>query len=207
MGVSSILEIAEKFAKTKPAPQRSVAFIAWTMEEQGLLGSEYFAKHPIWPLNHIVGGINLDANLPEGKARDMVVVGNGASQLEDILAKALKTQDRVISPDPEPEKGAFYRSDHLNLAKVGVPVLDPGGGYDMLNGGKVAGQALRDEYRTKHYHQPSDEWQADWDLSGPLADIQVLYQVGNELANSNAWPNWFAGNEFRPARDKTMAGK
>jgi Zn-dependent M28 family amino/carboxypeptidase len=207
MGLSSILEIAEKFAKTKPAPQRSVAFIAWTMEEQGLLGSEYFAKHPLWPLNRIVGGINLDANLPEGRAHDMVVVGNGASQLEDVLAKKLKMQDRVISPDPEPEKGSFYRSDHISLAKVGVPMLDPSGGYDLLNGGKVAGQAARDEYRTKHYHQPSDEWQPSWDLSGPISDLQVLYGVGRDLANSDQWPNWYPGNEFRAIRDRTMAGK
>jgi Zn-dependent M28 family amino/carboxypeptidase len=205
MGVSSILEIAEKFAKTKPAPQRSVAFIAWTMEEQGLLGSQYFAQHPIWPLNHIVGGINLDANLPEGRAHDMVVVGNGASQLEHVLAFELANQSRHISPDPEPEKGAFYRSDHISLAKVGVPMLDPGGGYDLLNRGTAAGQALRDEYRTKHYHQPSDEWQANWDLSGPVSDLQVLYAVGYRLANSGDWPNWYEGNEFRSTRDKSMA--
>ncbi|HTK80455.1 MAG TPA: M28 family metallopeptidase [Rhizomicrobium sp.] len=207
MGISSILEIAEKFAKTKPAPQRSVAFIAWTMEEQGLLGSQYFAQHPLWPLNHIVGGINLDANLPEGRAHDMVVVGNGASELEDVLAKQLKTQDRVISPDPEPKKGSFYRSDHISLAKVGVPMLDPGGGYDLLNGGTAAGQAARDEYRTKHYHQASDEWQANWDFSGPISDLQVLYAVGRYLANSGQWPNWYEGNEFRSIRDRAMAEK
>ncbi|HSC18863.1 MAG TPA: M28 family peptidase [Rhizomicrobium sp.] len=206
MGVSSILEIAEKFAKNKPAPQRSVAFIAWTMEEQGLLGSEYFAKYPIWPLNHIVGGINLDANLPEGRAHDMVLMGGGASQLEHVLAFELANQSRHISPDPEPEKGYFYRSDHINLAKVGVPMLYPGGGYDLLNGGTAAGQDIRDEYRTRHYHQPSDEWQASWDLSGPVSDLQVLYAVGNRLANSNDWPNWYEGNEFRAARDKSMAG-
>jgi len=207
MGSSSILEIAEKFAKTKPAPTRSVAFIAWTMEEQGLLGSLYFAQHPIWPLNHIVGGINLDANLPEGKAHDMVVVGNGASELEHILAFELANQSRRISPDPEPEKGAFYRSDHLNLAKVGVPMLYPGGGYDLLEGGKAAGQSLRDDYRANRYHQPTDEWRADWDLSGPISDLQVLYAVGNRIVNSKDWPNWYADNEFRAVRDKSMAGK
>jgi Zn-dependent M28 family amino/carboxypeptidase len=205
MGVSSILEIAEKFAHQRPAPARSVAFIAWTMEEQGLLGSEYFAEHPLWPLSHIVGGVNLDANLPEGRARDLIVVGNGASQLENRLAAVLKTQDRVISPDPEPEKGYFYRSDHISLAKVGVPMIYPGGGYDLLNGGTEAGQALRDEYRVHHYHQPSDEWHADWDLSGPVSDLQALYAFGNQLANSTDWPNWYQGSEFRRARDKEMA--
>jgi Zn-dependent M28 family amino/carboxypeptidase len=207
MGISSILEIAEKFANTKPAPERSVAFIAWTMEEQGLLGSQYFAEHPLWPLNHIVGGVNLDANIPEGRAHDMIVVGNGASELEDRLAAVLKTQGRTISPDPEPEKGYFYRSDHISLAKVGVPMLDPGGGYDLINGGKAAGQAIRDDYRIHHYHQPSDEWHADWDLSGPVSDLQALYEFGNQLANSDAWPNWYAGNEFRVTRDKEMTGK
>ena len=207
MGISSILEIAEAFAHDKPAPQRSVAFIGWTMEEQGLLGSEYFSKHPLWPLNHIVGGVNLDANLPEGRAHDMIVVGNGASELEDRLATVLKTQGRVISPDPEPEKGYFYRSDHISLAKVGVPMLDPGGGYDLLNGGKEAGQAVRDDYRIHHYHQPSDEWNANWDLSGPVSDLDALYTFGDELANSDAWPDWYQGNEFRSIRDKEMAGK
>ena len=207
MGVSSILEIGEAFAHDKPAPQRSVAIIAWTMEEQGLLGSQYFAAQPLWPLNHIVGGINLDANLPQGRARDMIVVGNGASELEDMLVDVLKTQNRVITPDPEPEKGAFYRSDHISLAKVGVPMLDPGGGYDLVDGGTVAGKKARDDYRVNHYHQPSDEWSADWDLSGPVSDLDALHTLGDELVNSNKWPNWYDGNEFRAIRDKMMAGK
>jgi Zn-dependent M28 family amino/carboxypeptidase len=207
MGISSILEIAEKFAADKPHPQRSLAFIAWTMEEQGLLGSEYFAEHPVWPLNHIVGGVNLDANLPEGRAHDMIVVGNGASQLEDTLADVLKTQDRVISPDPEPEKGYFYRSDHISLAKVGVPMLDPGGGHDLVDGGTKAGDAVRLDYLLHHYHQPSDEWKADWDLSGPVQDLDALYTVGDEIANSDKWPDWYEGSEFRAIRDKSMASK
>jgi Zn-dependent M28 family amino/carboxypeptidase len=206
MGVSSILEIGEAFAHDKPHPARSIAIICWTMEEQGLLGSQYFAQHPIWPLSHIVGGVNLDANLPEGLAHDMVIVGSGASELEDMLANVLKTQDRVITPDPEPEKGGFYRSDHISLAKVGVPMLDPGGGYDLVDGGKTAGQAVRDAYRLHHYHQPSDEFDPNWDLSGPIADLDALYTFGDELANSDKWPNWYPGNEFRAIRDKEMAG-
>jgi Zn-dependent M28 family amino/carboxypeptidase len=207
MGISSILEIAEAFAHDKPTPQRSIAFIGWTMEEQGLLGSAYFSQHPAWPLNHIVGGINLDANLPEGRARDMVLIGNGASQMEDRLAAVLKTQGRVISPDPEPEKGGFYRSDHISLAKVGVPMLDPAGGFDLLDGGTDAGKKVRDDYRVNHYHQPSDEWHADWDLSGPIQDLDALYAFGDELANSDAWPNWYDGNEFRAIREKSMVGQ
>ena len=113
----------------------------------------------------------------------------------------------MISPDPEPEKGAFYRSDHFSLAKVGVPMLSPGGGYDLVDGGKEKGQALRDDYRKNHYHQPSDEWHADWDLSGPVEDLHVFYNFGMELADSDAWPNWYKDSEFRARRDKTMAGK
>jgi Zn-dependent M28 family amino/carboxypeptidase len=204
MGDSSILELGEAFAHDKPHPARSIAIICWTMEEQGLLGSQYFALHPLWPLSHIVAGVNIDANMPEGRAHDMVVVGSGASELEDMLADVLKTQDRRITPDPEPEKGAFYRSDHISLAKVGVPMLDPQGGYDLIVGGTTAGKAVRDEYLLHHYHQPSDEWKADWDLSGPVADLDVLYTLGDELANDDKWPNWYPGNEFRAIRDKTM---
>jgi Zn-dependent M28 family amino/carboxypeptidase len=121
------------------------------------------------------------------------------------MASALKAQGRVISPDPEPEKGRFYRSDHISLAKVGVPMLDPDGGYDLVNGGKRAGQALRDDYRKHRYHTPSDEWQANWDLSGVVDDLKVLDQVGDRLANSTSWPNWYKGSEFRAARDKEMS--
>jgi Zn-dependent M28 family amino/carboxypeptidase len=205
MGVASILEIAEAMAHQKP--KRSVAFLAWTLEEQGLLGSQYFGQHPLWPLNHIAGGINLDGGLPQGHAHDLVLVGDGASELEIPLAKALKAQGRVISPDPEPEKGEFYRSDHISLAKVGVPMLYPNGGYDLVKGGRKAGQAIRDDYREHHYHAPSDEWRADWDMTGITDDMKVLYQIGEEVANSTTWPNWYPGNEFRAVRDKEMAGK
>jgi len=206
MGVSSILELGEAFVHDKTPPKRSIAIICWTLEEQGLLGSEYFGKHPVWPLSHIVGGVNIDANLPEGPANDLVLIGNGASEMEDVLAGVLKTQNRVISPDPEPEKGSFYRSDHISLAKVGVPMIDPDGGFDLVTGGKTAGQAVRDDYREHHYHQPSDEFDPKWDLSGPIQDIQALYAFGEILGNSDQWPNWYKGNEFRAIRDKSRAG-
>jgi Zn-dependent M28 family amino/carboxypeptidase len=127
--------------------------------------------------------------------------------MEDHLAAALKTQNRVISPDPEPEKGGFYRSDHISLAKVGVPMLDPAGGFDLVDGGTDAGKKVRDDYRINHYHQPSDEWQSNWDLTGPVSDLNVLYALGDHLANSDVWPDWYAGNEFRAIRDKSMAEK
>ena len=204
MGTASILEIAEAFTRG-PRPQRSVAFVSVTLEEQGLLGSEYFAAHPVFPLNHIVGGINLDANLPEGKAHDMIIIGNAASELEDLLEVDLRAHGRVISGDPEPEKGGFYRSDHISLAKVGVPMLDPAGGYDLVNGGKAAGQAARDDYRTNRYHQPTDEFNPNWDLSGPVDDLEILAGLGHTLANSESWPNWYKDNEFRAIRDRSMA--
>ena len=207
MGVAGILDIGEAFADQKPPPQRSIAIICWTLEEQGLLGSEYFAEHPVWPLSHIVAGINTDADLPQGRSHDLVVIGNGASDLEDLLAAALKPQHRVISPDPEPELGHFYRSDHISLAKVGVPMLDPDGGYDLIDGGKAAGQAVRDDYREHRYHQPSDEYDPKWDLTGPVDDLNALYALGRDLADSDQWPNWYADNEFRAIRDKSRAGQ
>jgi Zn-dependent M28 family amino/carboxypeptidase len=203
IGVAGMLEIGEAFAHRKPPPKRSVAIICWTLEEQGLLGSQYFAEHPVWPLSHIVGGVNIDADPPEGRAHDLVLVGGGASELEDWLADALKRQNRVISPDPEPEKGHFYRSDHISLAKVGVPMLDPDGGYDLVDGGKAAGQAVRDDYREHRYHQPSDEYDPHWDLTGPVDDLNAVYALGEALADSDSWPDWRADNEFRAIRDKS----
>ena len=206
MGVSSVLELAEKF-KNEPAPKRSVGFLFWTMEEQGLLGSEYFAEHPLWPKDHIVGVINTDANGPQPVAHDMSLPGNGQSHLEDYLAQALKAQGRVVSPDPQPEKGGFFRSDHFSLAKQGIPAISPGGGEDLVVGGRVAGKKLDDDYTDHRYHQPSDQWKANWDLSGPLLDLKALYAMGVDLANSDAWPGWYDGSEFKAARDKAMAGK
>jgi Zn-dependent M28 family amino/carboxypeptidase len=205
-GVSAILEIAEKFAHGSK-PKRSLGFIAWTMEEQGLLGSEYFANHPVVPVAKIVAGDNLDAMLPMGPARDLVVVGSGASEIEDVLADVLKAQQRTISPDPESEKGYYYRSDHINLARKGVPMLYDGGGLDLIAGGTAAGQAVRDEYRVKRYHQPTDEYDPAWDMSGPIDDLKVLYELGRRIANDGSWPNWRPGNEFRAIRDKSLGGQ
>ncbi len=205
-GVSMILEIAEAFAH-EPRPDRSVALAFWTLEEQGLLGSEYFSQHPVWPLSHIVAAINWDAGIAGGRAHDMSLSGNGQSDLENWLANALKTENRVISPDPEPEKGGFYRSDHFSLAKAGVPAMTPGSGTDLVKGGKAAAQALRDEYRTKHYHQPSDEFNPNWDVSGLIEDAIALHTMGDTLADSDAWPNWHKDSEFRAARDKVMGAK
>ncbi|HWA02548.1 MAG TPA: M28 family metallopeptidase [Rhizomicrobium sp.] len=206
MGTSMVLELAEKFASQK-RPQRSVGFLFWTLEEQGLLGSEYFAEHPVWPRDHIVGLLNTDADGPKGPARDMALGGNGQSDLEDYLADALKTQNRVITPDPEPEKGGFFRSDHFSFARFGIPAITPGGGTDLVDGGEAAAKALRDDYLAHRYHQPTDEWHADWDLRGPEEDVEAMYIVGDTLANSDAWPGWKEGSEFKAKRDAMMAGK
>jgi Zn-dependent M28 family amino/carboxypeptidase len=201
MGVSQTLELAEKFAHDKRA-DRSIAFAFWTLEEQGLLGSEYFAEHPLWPAGHIVGVFNVDADKPGPLSHDMETSGSGQTELEDVLKKALATQHRTLSPDREPEKGHFFRSDHFSLAKQGIPAISPGGGHDLVVGGMAAGQKASDDYNDHHYHQVSDEWRADWDLTNPVENAKALYIAGTDLANSNAWPNWYPDSEFRAARDK-----
>jgi Zn-dependent M28 family amino/carboxypeptidase len=206
IGVSTVLEIAEAFLQSDTPPARSVAILCWTLEEQGLLGSEYFAKNPLWPLKTIVAGINRDGTLPEGGAKDMVIIGNGASELEDLFGPVLALQNRVMSPDPEPEKGGFYRSDHISLAKVGVPMLYPDGGHDLRAGGTAAGRAVKLRYLEQFYHQPTDEFDPAWTMAGPLDDAIVLFAYGEKLANGELWPNWYAGNEFRQVRDKSLGG-
>jgi len=200
-GVAQTLELAEKFVHDK-RPQRSIAFAFWTLEEQGLLGSEYFAEHPLWPKGHIVGVFNIDADGPSPLARDMEAPGTGQSELEDVLKRALATQHRVLSPDREPEKGHFFRSDHFSLAKQGIPAISPNGGHDLVKGGTVAGLKLADDYDAHRYHQVSDEWRADWDLTNPTEDTKAIYLAGTALANSTQWPNWYPDSEFRAARDK-----
>jgi Zn-dependent M28 family amino/carboxypeptidase len=200
-GVAQTLELAEKFVHDKQ-PQRSIAFAFWTLEEQGLLGSEYFAEHPLWPKGHIVGVFNIDADGPSPLARDMEAPGTGQSELEDVLKKALATQHRVLSPDREPEKGHFFRSDHFSLAKEGIPAISPNGGHDLVKGGTAAGLKLADDYDAHRYHQVNDEWRADWDLTNPTEDTKAIYIAGTMLANSTQWPNWYPDSEFRAARDK-----
>jgi Zn-dependent M28 family amino/carboxypeptidase len=201
MGTAMVLELAEKFAAQK-RPQRSIAFAFWTLEEQGLLGSQYFGEHPLWPRDHIVAVLNTDADRPKGLARDMTLPGSGQSELEEMLVDALATQHRTLAPDPNPELGHFYRSDHFSLAKQGIPAFSPGGGMDMIEGGTAAGQALADKYVAENYHQPNDEWFAGMDFSGPAQDTRAFYIVGDTLANGTAWPNFYPDSEFRPLRDK-----
>lgn len=202
-GASALLEMAEAFA-AEPH-DRSLLFVSVTLEESGLLGSEYFAEHPTVPLNHIVAGVNMDGALPVGRTHNMVVIGYGASQLEDRLAAILKANDRVITPDGKPEAGYFYRSDHISLAKRGVPMLYADGGEDKLEGGVAAGKAAAAAYTAERYHKPMDEYSDDWDLSGFTEDIQALYALGEGIADSSDWPTWYPGNEFEAARKESLA--
>ncbi|MCA8890392.1 MAG: M28 family peptidase [Hyphomonas sp.] len=202
-GAAALLEIAEAMA-AQPL-DRSVMFLSVTLEESGLLGSEYFAQHPTVPLNKIVAGINMDGSLPVGRTHDMVVVGYGASELEDMLIDYLETQNRVVKPDPKPEAGSFYRSDHISLAKRGVPMLYADGGEDKLDGGIAAGKAIAQAYNEQRYHKPMDEYSDDWDLSGNEEDVTALFEVGKAIAQSDNWPTWYEGNEFEAARKASLA--
>ncbi len=205
-GVAIILDIAEKLA-ADPAPQRSVTFLAVTLEESGLLGSAYYADNPIIPLNKTVGGLNIDAVLPTGETRDAVVVGYGASEMEDLLKEIMDEQGRVIVPDPEPEAGYFYRSDHVSLAKKGVPMLYADGGVDLVEGGESAGIAAGEAYRIKAYHAVTDEYSPDWELGSLLQVAVTDYELAKRLANSDQWPEWYDGNEFKGIREASLAGE
>jgi Zn-dependent M28 family amino/carboxypeptidase len=180
-------------------------FLAVTLEESGLLGSAYYAENPTIPMNQIVAGLNMDGMLPVGQTNDMVVVGYGASELEDLLKEHLDETGRVIVPDPNPQAGYFYRSDHVSFAKKGVPMLYADGGVDKVDGGIAAGKAIGDTYTAQRYHKPMDEYNDNWDLSGMEQDIAALYSVGLKIAQSDAWPTWYPGNEFEAIRQASLA--
>jgi len=204
-GVAAIIELARAFA-AGPRPERSVVFAAWTAEEKGLIGSEYYAANPVYPLETTVAGFNVDALAPTGPARDVLVVGYGQSELEDRLERVLTAGGRVVARDPHPEAGYFYRSDHFPMAKRGVPMLYIDSGVDLVTGGTAAGEAADSAYRTDRYHQPADEYDAaTWNLGGIAQDVTVLYRLGLELASSRDWPNYRQTSEFRPVRDASAA--
>ncbi|MCL4672585.1 MAG: M28 family peptidase [Sphingomonadaceae bacterium] len=204
-GTAALVALAEAHAKAD-APDRSLVFLAVTAEESGLLGAHYYAENPVFPLAQTVGGINMDAFLVGGKSKDVTAVGLGKSQLDAYLENALGADGRVVTPDPNPEAGYYYRSDHFAFAKRGVPFLYVDGGEDLVEGGREAGAALAAEYREKRYHGPKDEFDENWDWSGVMADLQLFYRIGRMLANSTSWPNWNDGDEFRAIRDESCAG-
>ncbi len=205
-GTAGLIALAEAHVKAGAA-DRSLVFLSVTAEESGLLGSEYYAANPIFPLNKTVGGVNMDGLNMLGRTRDVIVVGAGKSELEPMLAGLVKAQGRVIAPEPTPEKGFFYRSDHFSFAKLGVPMIYYDSGEDLLVGGVAAGRAASEDYTTNRYHKPQDEYDpgANWD--GAVEDLTLNYQLGRDLANGGTWPNWYPNAEFRGARDTSRAGK
>ena len=207
-GVAGILEIAEAFAHQDPKPRRSLVFVAVTLEESGLLGSKYYVAHPTFPLDRIAGVVNLDAMSVAGKARDMTVTGFGSSELEDILKPIAAAQGRTLHGESSVQSGYYFRSDHFNFAKAGVPALYADGGEDLVEGGTEAGKAAGEDYGKNRYHKPADQYDAaTWKLDGTIDDLNALYGVGKELAGGNKWPNWYAGNPFKAARDGMMLAK
>lgn len=202
-GTAAIIEIAEAF-KTGMQPERSALFLAVTAEESGLLGSAYYAEEPLVPLKNTIAGINIDAMLPLGRTKDMKVIGYGASELEDLLESTLDRRNMYIVPDDKPEAGYYYRSDHISLAKKGVPMLyaDPGNEHEDY--GLIFGEDFSEDYTKNRYHKPADEYNDSWDLSGIKQTSEILYELGYNLANSTMWPNWYEGTEFRSLRTKMM---
>lgn len=199
-GLAALLELARLFG-SGPKPQRSVVFLAVTAEEKGLLGSEYYAANPVYPLEKTVANLNMDSLGLYGRAKDFGAFG--ANTVVDELAAEGARQGRRLSPDPRPEAGSFYRSDHFPLSKAGVPAVSFKSGDDMVNGGVAKGTILREAYNTKQYHQPKDEWSASMDFTGEAEDATLLYNVGKSLANSTRWPEWKEGSEFKSLRDKS----
>ncbi|HET6527676.1 MAG TPA: M28 family metallopeptidase [Balneolaceae bacterium] len=202
-GVAGLIEIAEKFAAREEQPERSVVFLAVTAEESGLLGSKYYANNPLYPLALTAGVINMDAMNPNGMTKGLVVVGYGMNEMQGYLKKAAAEQGRIIVPEPTPEKGFYFRSDHFNFAKKGVPALYAEAGIDYVEGGKERGKKLQAEYIAERYHKPADEYNADWDLSGMAANLKLFYQIGNTLADSTVWPGWMEDVSFGTIRQKT----
>jgi Zn-dependent M28 family amino/carboxypeptidase len=203
-GTATLIKMAEAFKALDPAPERTVVFWATTAEEQGLLGSGYYAENPVYPLNRTVAAINIDALPIFGATHDYVIVGHGNSELDDYAVRANEPMGRVVKPNPEPEKGSFFRSDHFPLAKKGVPAHYGGAGHDNIEYGEEWGRAQSDAWTADHYHQVTDEYSEDWDLGGAMQDISVWFRMGVELAYSNAWPEWNEGTEFKAVRDAMM---
>ena len=203
-GVASVIQLAAAFTKLNPLPKRSVLFMATTAEEAGLLGAKFYAEHPLYPLEKTLVDINIDTVNPWGKTRDIEDLSDNNSTLDDMLATAAKRNGRMMTPNRQPEKGSFYRADHFEFSKLGVPALYTGGGKDFI--GKLAdfGQQKKDDYTAHHYHQVSDEVNPEWDLSGAVQDTDLLFEVGYQVANADKFPEWKPGAEFKGKRDEML---
>ena len=204
-GTAGLLAMAKAFAAAKTAPKRSILFLSVTSEEQGLLGSQYYGMMPLYPLNKTLANINMDGLNTWGKTKDVVVIGLGASDLDDYARAAAAEQGgRSLRGDAEPEKGFYYRSDHFNFAKVGVPAFDPESGIEYVGKDAAYGRKTRDEYTENDYHKPSDEIKPGWELSGAVQDLQLFFTIGYRVASATRYPEWKAGNEFKAIRDKSL---
>jgi Zn-dependent M28 family amino/carboxypeptidase len=203
-GVATVLEIARAFTRIQPAPKRSILFLALTAEEKGLLGSKYYATHPLYPLERTVANINIDGVNFWGKTSDVISIGMGQSSLDDLLVDVARSHGRTVGPDAEPEKGYYYRSDHFEFAKQGVPALDPDAGQKALGKPADYAQKMRDEYTEKNYHKVSDEIKQDWDLSGAVEDARLLLEVGDRVADADTIPHWKPDSEFRARREAML---
>ena len=205
-GSAALVALAEAHVRAGP-PDRTIIFLNVTGEESGLLGSAYYAAHPIFPLARTAGGFNMDSLNMAGPARDFVSIGGGKSQLDAYLERAARAGGLRVSAEPTPEAGYYFRSDQFSFAKQGVPMLYGRGGEDLVRGGPAAGRAAADDYRAHRYHQVTDEYDPNWDWSGAVSDVGVYYRVGRALATGRAWPNWLPGDEFRAVRDRSRAGQ
>ncbi len=207
VGIAALFDIA-RVMKAAPAPQRTVVFAAWTAEERGLLGSEFYAANPVFPMEKTVANLTIDVLQTAGLANDVTLIGKGQDTLEDDMARIAATQGRRVTPESLPERGLFYRADHFSFAKRGVPVMlmmGIAGASDLKQGGVKAGQAWIDAYTGQCYHQACDAWSPDWKMEGAVQDVELVRTMGEELANSAQWPQWKAGSEFKAARDKSDA--
>ena len=203
-GTAALLEIARSYQQLKTPPRRSILFLSVTAEEQGLLGSRYYAEHPLYPLARTAMDINMDTMNVHGRTRDIVMIGMGNSTLDETVADVARQQGRTVKPDPEPEKGSFYRSDHFSFSKEGVPAFDPDSGIDFIGRAEGWGLEMKRKYTAENYHKPSDKIQSDWDMSGAVQDAQLYFLVGYRVANSDVMPEWKPGTEFKAKRDAML---
>jgi len=209
VGLAAMLDVARRFA-AGPRPDRTRVFAAWTGEERGLLGSEYYARHPLFPMATMAANLTFDTLQWAGPVKDVVLIGQGQSAMEDLLAEEAKKQGRYVTPEGHPERGLFYRADHFSFAKRGVPVLLDmalAGAYDMADGGRPAGEAWLSWFTTNCYHQTCDSWSPDWNLAGAAQEADLFYAIGARLANSREWPQWRSSSEFKAVRDKSAAAR
>ena len=201
-GTAGLLELARVWG-AGPRPERSIVMISFTAEESGLLGSEFYAANPVYPLATTVAGFNIDAMNVYGRVADVDIIGSGQSNLDARVAAEATAQGRTAKPDSNPASGSYFRSDHFPLAKRGVPMAYVDGGGAFRDEPVAARDAARTEYGSRRYHQADDEWSPDWDLRGQVEDLQLIFNIGRDLANSRDWPEWMPGSEFGPARAPT----